>query len=425
MQHCPLHSAAADKVRRIRTTVMVGALLLGVSGCDQLLEVNIPGRVQEQDLDDPALAPTLVAGALGEFECALNQMIPTNAFLTGELISSNFFLASNAWGRREEPFMRDSPGECPAGRGIASYGYYTPMQRARWMAEDAARRIAEFTEDEVPDKQGMLASLNAYAGYSYIHLGQNYCEIAVDNGPVMSLDEVLSVAEQRFTDAIQFAEAAGDDDIRNMALVGRARARLSLGALEEAALDAEQVPQGYVRNAEYSTASVRRENSTFNRTETNYLSVGADWRDLSVAGAPDPRVPVMNTGGAGQDGTTPQWDQLKYTSRADPIPIASWREAQFIIAEARGGAAAIEALNRVRSAHGLPPIEEEEIVDLLDTILEERRREFFLEGQGHSDMIRHDVPFPSGLNHKGQIFQPYECMPLPDVERFNNSNIGG
>lgn len=321
--------------------------------------------------------------------------------------------------------MRDSPGGCPAGRGIASYGYYTPMQRARWMAEDAARRIAEFTDDEVPGRQGMLASLNAYAGYGYIHLGQNYCEIAVDNGPLMSLEEVLSVAEQRFTDAIQFAEAAGDDDIRNMALVGRARARLNLGKLEEAALDAEQVPEGYTRSAEYSTASIRRENSTFNRTDTDYLSVGAEWRDLTVDGAPDPRAPVLNSGGVGQDGTTPQWDQLKYTSREDPIPIASWREAQLIIAEVRGGAEAIEAMNRVRSVHGLPAIEADEVADVLGMILEERRREFFLEGQRHSDMIRHDIPFPSGLNHKGQIFQPYECIPLPNVERFNNPNIGG
>jgi hypothetical protein len=409
--------------RRPAILILLGALLAGIGGCDQLLEVDIPGRVQDRDLDYPALAPTLVAGALGEFECALNQMIPTNAFLTGEFISSNFFLASNAWGRREEPFMRDSPGECPDDRGIASYGYYTPMQRARWMAEDAARRIAEFSDAELPGKAGMLASLNAYAGYAYIHLAQNYCEIAIDNGPLMTTDETLAIAEQRFTDAIQFADAAGDDDIRNMALVGRARARLNLGELAEAALDAEQVPEGYVRNAEYSTASVRRENSTFNRTDTDFMSVGAEWRDLQVNGAPDPRVPVVNSGDVGQDGTTPQWDQMKYTSRADPIPIASWREAQFIIAEARGGQEAIDAMNRVRSTHNLDPIDPADVVDVLQTILEERRREFFLEGQRHSDMIQHGIPFPSGLNHKGQIFQPYECIPLPNVERFNNPNL--
>lgn len=403
--------------------VLTGALLLGGAGCDRLLDVEIPGRVQEDDLDNPALAATLVAGALGEFECAFNQMVPTNAFLTGEFISSNFFLDSNAWGRREEPFMLNSPGECPQGRGVADYGYYTPMQRARWMAEDAARRIEAFPDEAVSDKATMLATLNAYAGYAYIHLGQNYCEIAVDAGPIMTTEEVLGVAVERFTDAIELAQAAGSNDILNMALVGRARALLNLDRLDEAAQDAERVPAGFVRNAGYSTASVRRENSTYNRTETEYLSVGEAWRNLEVEGAPDPRVPVEDTGGPGQDGTTRQWNQLKYTAREDPIPIASWREAQLIIAEARGGQAAVDAMNLVRDLHGLPHLDLNRIDDMLGTILEERKREFFLEGQRHSDMIRHDIPFPSGLNHKGQIFQPYECMPLPNVERFNNDNI--
>ena len=403
--------------------LLFGAVVLS-AGCDQLLEVEIPGRVQEEDLNNPAMAATLVAGALGEFECAFNQMVPTNAFLTGEFISSNFFLDSNAWGRREEPFMLDSPGECPQGRGVASYGYYTPMQRARWMAEDAAVRIESFPDAAVPDKQVLLATLNAYAGYAYIHLGQNYCEIAVDAGPLMTTDEVLGVAVNRFTDAIELAQASGADDILNMALVGRARAFLNLNRLDEAAQDAERVPPGFVRSAEYSTASVRRENSTYNRTETEYLSVGEAWRNLEVDGAPDPRVPVEDTGGPGQDGTTRQWNQLKYTAREDHIPIASWREAQLIIAEARGGQEAADAMNRVRALHGLAPLELDEIDDMLATILEERKREFFLEGQRHSDMIRHNLPFPSGLNHKGQIFQFYECMPLPNVERFNNENIG-
>ena len=409
-----------------RRLVALGALLLiGTAGCDSLLEVDLPGRVVEDDLDNPALAATMVSGALGEFECALNQLVPTNALLTGEFISSNFFLASNAWGRREEPFMLESPGECPDDRATAIYGYFTPFQRARWMAEDAIARISEYPAEEVPNKEGMLAQLAAYAGYSYIHLAQNYCEITADNGPILSTEEAISRAEQRFTEAIQHADAAGDADIRNMALVGRARARLNLGNLDGAATDAEQVPEGYVRNATYSTASVRRENSTYNRTETAYLSVGEAWRNLTVNGSPDPRVPVEDTGVLGQDGTTPQWNQLKYTSPSDPIRIASWAEAQLILAEARGGSEAIDAINRVRATHGIAPLQEGDVDDVLEAVLEERKREFFLEGQRHSDMIRHDIPFPSGENHKGQLFQPYDCMPLPNVERDNNPNTGG
>lgn len=131
----------------------------------------------------------------------------------------------------------------------------------------------------------------------------------------------------------------------------------------------------------------------------------------------------MDMGRKGQDGTTDQWDQLKYTSRVDPIPIASWREAQLIIAEASGGQAAIDAMNNVRDVYGLPHLALADVTDMTATVLEERRRTFFLEGHRHSDMIRHDIPFPSGVNHKGDTFQPYSCMPLPDVEVNNNTNL--
>ena len=246
--------------------------------------------------------------------------------------------------------------------------------------------------------------------------------MALDNGPLMTPDAVLAVAEERFTAAMS---QASDQSILNMARVGRARVRLDRGDLTNATADAELVPEGFVRNAEYSTAQIRRENSTYNRTDTDYLSVGVAWRNVEFDGEPDPRVPMVDTGRKGQDGTTDQWDQLKYTARDDPIPIASWREAQLIIAEARLGQAAVDAINNVRDVYGLVHLQLADVTDMTATILEERRRTFFLEGHRHSDMIRHNIAFPSGVNHKGNSFQPYTCMPLPDVEVDNNTNLSG
>ena len=408
---------------RISLAILAGALLTGAMACESLLEVDIPGQVEDSALDDPALAITMFVSALGEFECAFNTLVPTNAFLTGEFIASNFFLSSNVWGWRGAVEIQETQGRCSTSRSATNYGYYTPFQRSRFLAEDAARRITEFSQEDVPDKTNMLAALNAYAGYSLVHLGENFCEMALDNGPLMTPDAVLAIAEARFTTAMDLA--GGDPSIMNMARVGRARVRLDRGNLAEAASDADLVPEGFVRNADYSTAQVRRENSTYNRTETDYLSVGFDWRNVEFDGEPDPRVPVVNTGRVGQDGTTDQWDQLKYTARDDPIPIASWREAQLIIAEARLGQAAIDAINNVRDVYGLAHLQLADVTDMLATILEERRRTFFLEGHRHSDMIRHNIAFPSGVNHKGNSFQPYSCMPLPNVEVDNNTNLSG
>ena len=407
---------------RISMAILGSVLLTGALACDSLLDVEIPGQVEDAALNDPALVTTMLVSALGEFECAFNALVPTNAFLTGEFISTNFFLTSNTWGWRGDPEIRGTGGSCPNSRANAQYGYYTPFQTARFLAEDSARRITDMSDGDVPDKSNILGTLNAYAGYSLVHLGENFCDMALDNGPLLTPAAVLAVARERFTTAIS---QATDPSIVNMARVGRARVNLDLGNLSEAAADADLVPEGFVRNAEYSSANFRRENSTYNRTEALYLSVGDVWRDLEVEGMPDPRVPVINTGEIGQDGVEIVWAQQKYTSRTDPIPIASWREAQLIIAEARGGQAAIDAMNNVRDVYGIPHLTLADVTDMTATVVEERRRTFFLEGHVHSDMVQRGIAFPSGVNNRGEAFQPYSCMPLPDVEVNNNTNLTG
>jgi hypothetical protein len=38
-------------------------------------------------------------------------------------------------------------------------------------------------------------------------------------------------------------------------------------------------------------------------------------------------------------------------------------------------------------------------------------------------MLRLNIPFPTGVNHKGQSYGDITCLPLPDVETQNNPNI--
>jgi hypothetical protein len=38
-------------------------------------------------------------------------------------------------------------------------------------------------------------------------------------------------------------------------------------------------------------------------------------------------------------------------------------------------------------------------------------------------MLRYNLPFPSGVNRKGQTYSNLTCVPLPDVETQNNPNL--
>ena len=187
------------------------------------------------------------------------------------------------------------------------------------------------------------------------------------------------------------------------------------------------MPSGITRIAEFSEVAVTRENRIYNLTvRSNYVSVGPDYRGLTVNGVADPRVLVNNMNRVGLDNVTPMWQQQKFSgSGAAPLTIASYAEAQLILAEASTGQAAIGALNRVRALSSIAPLPAPAAgTDIVAIVIEERRRQLFSEGQRFGDMLRKRIPFPStGVNRKGQAYSNMTCIPLPDVETRNNVNF--
>jgi len=396
-------------------------LLSGVSACDGLLDVRIPGAVTESDLDNPALATTLSKSALGSFDCAFVNYAATVGVHTEEYIVSAGWLNSNIWGWRGIE-LNSTPGSCSNARDNSGFGAFTPLQEARFLTEDAARRLEAFDGNAVPNRGPMVAELKAHAGYAYTLLGEGFCEMAVNQGPLLQPSTVLQRAETFFTEVIDDPQAAAD--IRLLARAGRARVRLNLGNGSGAASDAAQIPSGWEYRINYSGIQGTRENRVYNVTIRNaFLSVAPAYRDLRVGGEPDSRVPVIDRGRAGHDGLTPQWEQRKYTSASSSVRLASWVESKLILAEVSGGSEAIQHINEVRSSKGIPPLNNPDPNNMLPTILEERRREFFSEGHRLNDMLRHGIPFPQGTNHKGQTYGNTTCLPLPDQERNANPNL--
>ncbi len=395
-------------------------MVIGLTGCDRLLEVSVPGAAEDSELDNPALSRSMVVGALGEFECAWVNYSLTNAILTEEFRSANGWRATNIWNSRLAS-VNETVGLCSNNRNQDSFGYYAPAQTARFMARDGYDRISGFDPADVPNYEQSLAKLKAYEGYALTLLGEGYCEMAVDGGPLMSRQDVFAMAEQRFTEAMPHAQASGDETILHMANVGRARARLNQGDLGGAASDAEAVPQGFVRWAHYTSNQPRRENRIYNQTYFNdRLTVGTEYEWVELNGDQDPRVPVLDTETTGEDGATHYFLQEKVTSPTQDMPIASWIEAQLIIAEARGGGEAVAAINRIRDYQDLPAYTGD---GSLEDVIEERRRQFFLEGHRLNDMLRHNIPFPTGVTNRGDPYGPVTCIPLPEQERLNNPNI--
>jgi hypothetical protein len=449
--------------RGLRRRVAACTALLAVwtlAACDKLLEVELPGTVDAAALEDPALAQTLIDGVVGDFECAWNTYTAAAAHHSDEWIPASGNLNMRNWGQRK---IRDSDAIMATSDCTLNYGLYTPLQTARFQADDVFNRLGEFSDADVPDRVSMQATARAHGGYALIALGEGFCEMAVDGGPLMTPAEVLQLAETTFDDAITIGQQSGNDDARLMGLIGRARVRLWLGDFDGAIADASEIPSGYALVATRGESELRRRNFNvefINGRDRDFgrnASIAPDYRDLGIDAmgrptettangeTPDARVSVANTPGqTGFDFVTPYWYHTKYTTRGTPVPIASYDEAQLIIAEAaaRDGdlPTARTAINGLRTAAGLPTLDpgvfttQDEMIAL---VIEERRRELFQEA-GHrlNDMIRFrgtgfEIPFlgepgsvhPNGTDQTGDVYGTTTCFPLPLVERNGNPNI--
>ena len=425
----PYESRGAVRHSAVRRAfALLGVLLAATTACNSLLTVDNPGRVPEEALADPALMPILEAAAIQQAQCGINNFAATGGMLSGEFLSANAFVNNHPWEWRGAAEIRNEPGSCNTTRASTFMGFYTPLQQARYQLDDTFTRLETFTDADVANRGRFLTEMRAYAGYAYLLLGEGMCQMTIDNGPAMTSAEVWAIAEARFTDAIARATALNDSSLLNMARVGRARTRLDLNNLTGAAADAVLVPGAFVRNATFSEGSQPRENRFYNLNFRNdYLSVGDTYRGLTVGGVADPRVKVTNVNRLGTDTSTPMWRADKYAGNgAVSQRIASWNEAQLILAEAVGGQAGIHALNRVRAANGVTTPLVYAGGDITDIVIEERRRQLFAEGQRYGDMLRKHIPFTTGVNganRKGQVYGPVTCVPLPNVETQNNPNF--
>ena len=412
---------------KLRVALLI-SVLVAASACNSLLSVDNPGRVPDDQLGDPALAPALEAGAIQTLQCGAVNYAATAGMLAGEYWSANGFVNNHPWEWRGVVQIKGEPGSCTYNRNSTFMGFYTPLQQARFQLEDTFNRIEKFTDAQVPTRAKILTEMRAYAGYAYALLAEGMCQMTVDRGPVLTRAQTLAIAEQRFTDAITRATAINDASLLNMALVGRARVRLDLGNLTDAAADAQLVPSTFVWAAEFSETAQQRENRIYDLTiRGEFLSVSPAYQNLTVNGAADPRVKVTNTGRIAADNVTPLWLQQKFSGNAAgavSLPIASWAEAQLIYAEAVGGQPGLDAINRVRAASSIGPLVLAPGDNFETAVLEERRRQLFSEGQRYGDMLRKNLPFQTGTNRKGQTYSNLTCVPLPDVETLNNPNLG-
>ncbi|MEO8453201.1 MAG: RagB/SusD family nutrient uptake outer membrane protein [Gemmatimonadota bacterium] len=420
MKHDGRSAFARQTQRRAIAAFAMIAALAGAA-CSSLLDVDAPSRVRADNLNNPVYAQLLVKSAVGDFDCAFASYIVT----TGQVVDE--FKAVNISSAEASDYDRRSVS--PARTQYASNGcgglgaIYQPISTAIWQADNVLELLSKWTDTEVPDRARLSQTAQAYAGYGRIFLGEGFCSAAISGGPELQPAAIFKQADSLFTVAL----GGSDTQISTLARLGRARARLDMGNTAGALSDALLVPAGFVQYARYSDASNRSRNVVFNTNNfAENVSIDVQNQDVAFGGVPDPRVAVLKTRDRASNGIDTVWVQLKYASLNASIPLARYAEAQLIVAEVSGGQTAVDIINQLHTAAGLPQFSSTDPVLIRDHVIQERARELFLEGQRFFDFNRFTLPFnpPAGAPYwQGGTYGTTRCFPLPDLERDNNANI--
>lgn len=407
------------KIRKVVGMVLLAGVL-PLSACGDFLTVTNPGPIPDEQLNSPEAARSLVVGMSADISEALDELIFANSIMADELAHGGSY---------------SDPGLFYRGiiRPEDVNGYWGDMHRARWVAEQGIERMksaqvlgAEFNQSAV------AARANLFAGFSNRMLGENVCFAVIDGGGRQDHKVHFQRAEQYFTDALRIAQAVKNTEFTNAALAGRASVRAALGKWDEAVADAKQVPTGFRFDANYSLNSSRQNNYLVQETHRRFeLTVfNTQWADVKD----DPRVPwrvVLDRKGAvakGQDGKTPMYQQLKYTSLDDDIPLAKGTEMRMIEAEAALRNGDIEGtfrlINQQRAFNKMAPLTAPSTLEEAWRILQkERGAVLWLESRRFWDLRRWFNE--TGPAHNAFLKERDKCIPISQNELNSNPNARG
>ena len=382
-------------LRVSRRLLLVFGLAGVAAGCDSILDVDNPATIADEDLSSPDVIANLVTGVVSRFQFTYDDLALYSAILTDEAVTGHNFETIQRVDLRQVAKENSD--------------VYAPLQYTRAAADSFASRLTVLMADSATRSLGM-ARVQAYGSISYTLMGEFLCAAPIEpTSDAVSADSMFRLAIDRANLAIATATAykatAGAsalraDSVINLARVSAARAHLNLGETAQAATFAAQVPLAFEFRTHYDAAN---SNNVFfaSTTGTNRnLGVDVAFRNLN-----DPRVRYNPAGGTGHDQRTilytpylaPSFGGYSAAASNQPylretsIRFVSGLEARYILAEATGvgGAGNVDFINSRRAIGGQAPLVSPTQAEYLAALMDQRRRDFFLDGHRLGDLRRY------------------------------------
>lgn len=449
------HASNARRFRRLLGRVAGAVLAVGLAGCstDKILDVTDPDIINPVDVNSPAGAAALRAGALGRLVQITGGSVAQSEsfFLMGGMLADEF-RSGDTFTERNETDQRGIRTQNSVLESTIRLIY-----RARTAAAQARATSDKYDPTAEPWE---LAEMHDVQAYAEILLAEHVC-----NGiPLSSVIDAVVTPGAPLSDSAVFAHAivqldsalgriAGKTDaasleVKDWTNLEKARAQLDLGQFAAAGATAALVRPGFVRQVEFSDNSWYNQIWSLNNSVGRYTVANNEGPlAMNYVTANDPRIPVCTGGTAPCNavGATSgvvfdaasglvRYAQEIYPDRYAPVTIADYVEAQLIVAEAQlkvNDPAYLTTLNNLRANYVSPALpaltDPATLAERQDLLFRERGFWLFARGNRLGDMRRlirqygrtANSVFPTGAFIKGGSYGTDVNFPMVQAEQNN------
>jgi len=415
---------------------MAAVAALAACARDDLLGVSTPDAITPGNLNSADGAEGLRVGAIQRFKL-MTALDESSWFYGGMLVDE--WKSADTFIQRDETDQRTVSED----NSLVTTAY-RDIHRARIQSFQAAQALETYK----PAAKGEIGEMWFVKGMAELQSASDFCNGqpfadlssgSPDLGTPVSGADAFKLALASFDSALAVVGTATDSislRVKYSAQVGRGRAFLGLGQQSQAGAAIAGVPKTFSFNLTWPATQGKEDNLIWGLASSARRYTVQDSADrqggripnaMPFVSAKDPRVPTVQNPKFGFDGSTPFDGQLVFPNFNSPVPVANYVDAQLILAEAQGGANAVSIINAMRAAVSLKPYAgPTDAASIKNLVIDERRRVLFLEGQRNYDIQRFSLPLNPATGtvypRVGGTYGTTTCLPLPDVELFNNPN---
>lgn len=444
--------------RRILPLLLTGAVLLGagltLSACD-LLEVDNPNSLIEEDLSNPSAATPMANGAEASLTRALGAILSPYSTATDEL----------TWVGSRDSWQQLDFGNTDNVLNEFTDAAFPYVAEARWVIDNFADRLEAFRAEDALPNALPLARVYLYKGIIYTTIADMFDNFVFSNrtepGMPIGRDQMVTLYDTAIEalDAGVALNASGNvlgQNINGVLMAMRARAKYSKAVWQKIkptidSADPLVSDAGAVADAQQALDLLGFSDWTYQLVldgSVGALVVG----DLSMALQVNDRLELRiggtyvqpNDAGNKVDAVTftdiidtetvhPYLDTYITEFTADvqyaDIPIVSAREMHLILAEAAldtdDSVTFATNINAVRDFDGLTLYTDQ--VDPQELLIQSRQVNLFLQGRRLADHYRFGIPAAEWIA-EGTALQRFNSgstcfLPVTSTEINANENV--